>query len=54
MLKSISKLGTVLSKKEQSQITGGSFNPQNERDCVRCLGEWEAPLCAMPTNSPCA
>jgi hypothetical protein len=53
MLKSISKLGTVLGKKEQSQITGG-FWPRTERECELCGGEWDAPLCALSINSPCA
>jgi hypothetical protein len=52
MLKSISNLGTELSKKEQSQITGGTW-PRNQRECELCGGEWGAPLCALPVNSPC-
>lgn len=53
MLESISNLGTQLSKKEQRKITGGMW-PKNERDCLRCGGEWHAPLCALSMNSPCA
>ena len=53
MLKSISNLGTVLNKTEQRNITGGSW-PRNQRDCELCGGEWHAPLCALPSNSPCA
>jgi hypothetical protein len=53
MLESISKLGTQLSKKEQSQITGGSW-PQTEKACIRCGGGWFAPFCLLPVYSPCA
>ncbi|WP_420575032.1 hypothetical protein [Kordia sp.] len=52
MLKSISNLGIKLSKKEQRQITGG-FWPRTAQACALCGGEWEAPLCALPYNSPC-
>ncbi|EDP98242.1 hypothetical protein U8527_19740 [Kordia algicida OT-1] len=53
MLESILKLGTTLSKKEQRQITGGMW-PRTEEACHQCGGEWYAPLCALPHDSPCA
>jgi hypothetical protein len=53
MLQSISKLGTVLGKKEQSTIKGGAW-PRTEQECLHCGGEWYAPLCALPHDSPCA
>ncbi len=53
MLKSILNLGTVLSKKAQSQITGGTWS-QNQRECERCGGGWFAPFCLLSVNSPCA
>ncbi|PTX58512.1 hypothetical protein C8N46_1132 [Kordia periserrulae] len=53
MLQSISKLGTVLGKKEQSTITGGAW-PRTEEECLNCGGYWSAPLCELPYNSPCA
>jgi len=52
MLKSISKLGTVLSKEDQRKITGGNW-PTNLQECNFCGGEWTAPLCALPIDSPC-
>ncbi|EDP98243.1 hypothetical protein U8527_19745 [Kordia algicida OT-1] len=52
MLENISNLGTALSKKEQRQITGGVFI-NNEADCLRCGGEWDAPFCTLPSNTPC-
>jgi len=53
MLKSISKLGTVLSKEDQRKITGGSW-PTNQRDCELCGGGWFPPFCLLSVNSPCA
>ncbi|WP_298416702.1 hypothetical protein [uncultured Kordia sp.] len=53
MLKSISKLGTELSKTQQRNITGGMW-PRTATECYNCGGEWHAPLCALPYNSPCA
>lgn len=40
--------------RKQLQIIKGSGWPRNEQDCLACGGEWSAPLCALPWNSPCA
>ncbi|WP_164484228.1 hypothetical protein [Kordia zhangzhouensis] len=53
MLQRISKLGAVLGKKEQRNITGGAW-PRTEQECLNCGGEWHAPLCALSHDSPCA
>ena len=58
MLNHILKLkGTkTLNKRALSGINGGSFNhnwPTNEDDCLACGGNWYAPLCELPVNSPC-
>ena len=54
MLKSISKLGTVLSKENQRKITGGNWYPRTEQECKNCGGEWHAPLCRLSIRSICA
>jgi hypothetical protein len=51
MLKSISKLGTTLSKKAQSNIKGGNI-PYTPEQCNFCRGEWVG-LCVLPFDSPC-
>lgn len=53
MLKNILQVGTALNKKEQRHITGGSW-PRTQEACHQCGGEWDAPLCALPYDSPCA
>ncbi|WP_226294012.1 hypothetical protein [Aquimarina algicola] len=55
MLQSILNLNGVqkLDKKSQTVIKGGGW-PRTEEDCLACGGEWGAPLCLLPSNSPCA
>ncbi len=55
MLSCILKLNGVekLSRNQQQTIKGRGFFIFDEETCLRCNGEWDVFLCALPMNSPC-
>ncbi|MEM6718538.1 MAG: hypothetical protein AAF611_04395 [Bacteroidota bacterium] len=60
MLQQISTVGTLLNKKQQSQIKGRDgmvpgMVPINPTQCRYCSGEWleDFGLCALPIGYPC-